>query len=164
LVLYTLAPGPMRLTTFQYGLLLTGSGVGGIIGTALVGPVQRWLGRRWLIGLNILGNGLLFLAPALSANAWLVGAAIVIGGMGGPMWGIEAVSFQQRMVPEALQGRVTASYQCLGLGAEAIGPLVGGFIGQYVGLQAVFLGSALLTFLMFAPFFRVVTAQAMASK
>lgn len=164
LVLYALAPGPMRLTTFQYGLLLTGSGVGGIIGTALVGPVQRWLGRRWLIGLNILGNGLLFLAPALSANAWLVGAAIIIGGMGGPMWGIEAVSFQQRMVPEALQGRVTASYQCLGLGAEAIGPLVGGFIGQYVGLQAVFLGSALLTFLMFALFFQVVTAQAMASK
>lgn len=164
IVLYAVAPGPMRLSTFQYGLLLTGSGVGGMIGTALVGPVQRWLGRRWLVGLNILGNGLLFLAPALTVNAWLVGAAIVIGGMGGPMWGIEAVSFQQRMVPASLQGRVTASYQFLGLGAEAIGPLVGGFVGQYVGLRAVFLGSALLTLLMLVPFFRVVTAQAMASE
>lgn len=164
IVLYAIAPGPMHLTAFQYGLLLTGSGLGGMIGTALVRPVQRWLGRRWLIGLNILGIGLLFLASALTINAWLIGAAIVIGSMGGPMWAIEAVSLQQRIVPEALQGRVTASYHFLGLGAEAIGPLVGGFIGQSFGLQAVFLGSALLTFLMFAPFFRVVTEQAMASE
>jgi MFS family permease len=163
LVLYALAPGPLRLSAFQYGLLLTGSGVGGLIGAVLARPVERWLGRRWLIGLNILGNGVLFAAPVLTTSVWLIGAAIVIGGIGGPMWTIEAVSLQQRLAPAALQGRVTAAYRFLGLGAEAVGPIVGGIIGQFLGVEAVFLGSALLTVLMLIPFFHMVTEKALAA-
>lgn len=162
LVLYALDPGPLRLTAFQYGLLLTGSGIGGMIGALLALPVQRWLGRRWLIGLNILGNALLFVAPALTANAWLIGAAIIVGGIGGPMWGIEAASLQQRLAPPGLQGRVAAAYRFLGLGAEAIGPVIG-VVGQSLGIPAVFVGGALLTALMLIPFFHVVTEQALSA-
>ncbi|HEU5368586.1 MAG TPA: MFS transporter [Ktedonobacterales bacterium] len=163
LVLYALDPGPLRLTAFQYGLLLTGSGIGGMIGALLALPVQRWLGRRWLIGLNILGNALLFVAPALTTNAWLIGAAIIVGGIGGPLWGIEAASLQQRLAPPGLQGRVAAAYRFLGLGAEAIGPVIGGVVGQSLGIPAVFVGGALLTALMLIPFFRVVTEQALSA-
>ncbi len=46
--------------------------------------VQRWLGRHWAIGLNILGNAVMFAAPALVATAWLIGATAVLGGMAGP--------------------------------------------------------------------------------
>lgn len=160
-VLYAVAPGPMRLSSFQYGLLLGASGLGGIVGSFLVGPVLRLLGRRWLIGLNILGNGLMFAAPLLTANPWLMGIAILIGGIGGPMWGIAATSFQQRVVPEALRGRVFAAYRFISWGAEALGPVIGGIVAQYTGIQVVFLGSALLTALMFVPFFRIVTERAL---
>ena len=161
-VLYAVAPGPMRLSAFQYGLLLSASGLGGIAGTLLVRPVQGGLGRRWLIGLNIVGNALMFAAPLLITNAWLMGAAILIGGIGGPMWSIAATSFQQRVVPEALRGRVFAAYRFISWGAEALGSLIGGVIAQYTGIQMVFLGSALLTALMFLPFFRSVTEKALA--
>lgn len=164
LVLYAVEPGPLRLSPFQYGLLLAGSGIGGMLGTALVAPVQRWLGGRWLFGLNILGNALLFLAPALTTNAWVIGAAIVLGGIGGPMWAVAAVSLQQRLAPESLQGRLTAAYRFLGLGAEAIGPVIGGLIGQSLGIQVVFVGSALLTAFMLVPFFRVITRVALAGE
>lgn len=161
LVLYAVAPGPMRLTSFQYGVMLTGSGVGGIIGALLTGRVQRWMGRRWLIGLNILGNGLMFAVSSLTANAWLMGLAILLGGIGSPLWGVAATSLQQRSVPAALQGRVFAAYRFISWGAEAIGPVIGGSIAQYFGIQTVFLGSALLTALLLLPFFQVVTEQAL---
>jgi hypothetical protein len=71
------------------------------------------------------------------------------------MWGIEAASLQQRLAPTALQGRVNAAYRFLGLGAEAIGPVIGGIVGESFGIQAVFAGSAVLTLLTLVPFFKL---------
>lgn len=161
LVLYAVAPGPLRLTAFQYGVLLTASGIGGVVGAALTDLVQRTLGRRWAIGLNICTNTIMFLAPGLTANAWAIAVAIFIGGVGGPMWTIAATALQQRVVPLALQGRVSAAYRLLGLGAEAIGPMVGGIIAQVLGIQAVFMSAALLTALMLLPFLRIVSEEVM---
>ena len=161
LVVYAIAPGPMGLTSFSYGVLLTASGVGGLIGTLCAVPVQRWFGRRWALGINILGNSIMYAAPAFTANPWIIGAAIVIGGLGGPMWGITAVSLQQRVVPNALQGRVDAAYRFLAFGAAALGPLLGGSIAEVLGLQVVFVGCALFTLLMMVPFLRIVTEESM---
>lgn len=145
LVLYAVSPGPMRLSSVQYGVLFTASGVGGLVGTLLVLPVQRWLGRRWAIGLNILGNATMFLMPALTTNIAVVGGAIFLGGMASPLWTIAAAALQQRVVPEALQGRVGAAYRFLGLGAEALGPIAGGVLAQAFGIPIVFWTSAVLT-------------------
>jgi len=160
-VLYAVAPGPLRLTSFQYGLLLTGSGVGGIVGVLLVTRVQRWLGRRWAIGLNIVGNALMIAAPAFTTNPWLVGAAIILGGAVSPLWTIAALSMQQRIVPEALQGRVSAAYRLLGFGAEAIGPILGGVVAQLFGAPVVFWGGGALTLAMLIPFLLVISNAAM---
>lgn len=161
LVLYAITPGPMRLSSVQYGVLFTASGVGGVGGTLLVLPVQRRLGRRWAIGLNILGNTAMFLLPALTPNVALVGGAILVGGMVGPMWTIAATALQQRVVPEALQGRVGAAYRFLGLGAEALGPIAGGVLAQTIGVPTVFWASALLTGAMLIPFYAHVSNAAM---
>ncbi len=136
--------------------------LGGIAGTLLGGPVERWLGRRWLIGLNILGNALMFAAPLLTANAWLMGIAIFFGGIGGPMWGVAALSLQQRAVPAHLQGRVFAAYRFISLGAEALGPAVGGLMAQAAGIRVVFLTSLLITTLMLWPFFQRLRGPAIA--
>ena len=44
LVLYAIAPGPLGLTPFTFGVVLTANGAGGAIGALLAGRVQRWLG------------------------------------------------------------------------------------------------------------------------
>lgn len=161
MALDAVAPGPLGLPTPAYGLLLVSIGLGSVMGAALTMPVQRWLGKRWAIGLNILGNGLMFLAPALTYNLWLIGAAMLFGGMVGPMWTITAATLQGRIVPTELQGRVNASYRLLSIGASALGPLLAGLLAQFFGLPTAFACLGILTWLQLIPFFWLVTERAM---
>jgi MFS family permease len=133
-----------------------------MLGVLLAGPVMRRLGRRWTIGINIVGNAVMFAAPALTTNLWLVGVASLVGGVGGPMWAISAATLQQRLAPAELLGRVSAAARFLGYGGLALGPLVGGLLAQQLGVGAVFLGSGMLTALMLIPYAVVVTERAMA--
>ena len=164
LVLYAVKPGPMNLTAFEYGLLFTSSSIGGIAGSLSAIPLQRWLGRRWAIGLNILGNAALFAAPALSANPWIIGVAAVLGGFTGPLWSIAAASLIGRSIPTHMQGRTNAAYSFIGSGAMALGPVFGGLIAQFIGIRSVFIACTCLTLLMLIPFFGAVTEVAMAGE
>ncbi|HEX4207257.1 MAG TPA: MFS transporter [Ktedonobacteraceae bacterium] len=157
LVLYAVAPGAMKLTPVAYSLLLTGGGIGSIVGALLTLPVQRWLGRRWTIGINILCNGAIFLVPALTTNVWIIGAVLFIGSAGGPLWTITANSFLALTVPTELQGRVNAAYRFLGTGFAALGPILGGITTQFFGFHITFLWCAGLTLLTLLPFFLMVT-------
>ncbi len=161
LVLYAVAPGPVGLSAPGYGLLVMCGSAGGVLGTLLALLVQRWLGRRWAIGLNILGNAVMFAAPALSTNTWIIGGAALLGGMAGPLWTIAVASLVGRTVPHQLQGRANAAYRFLGNGLAAVGPLLGGMMAQLCGLRATFALCAGLTLLMLLPFFQVVTEEAM---
>lgn len=153
-LLYALDPGPMRLSTVTYGVLIAAGGVGGLLGAALALRVQHRFGRRASIGINVVGNGLAFLSPVLTANPWIIGAAVGIGGIGGPMWGLTTVSLQQRAVPDALRGRVASAYRMVSLGAQALGPLITGSVAQLLGLRAAFALAAAATFLTLIPWLR----------
>lgn len=161
LALYAVKPGPLGLTTSAYGLLLGVISVGSILGAALTIPVQRWPGRRWTIGLNILGNGLMFATPGLTTNLWLIGVSLFFGGLFSPMWTITVAALQGRSVPAELQGRVNAVYRTFAIGCSALGPVLGGLLSQCFGLQATLIIFGMLTWLMFIPFLREVTEQAM---
>lgn len=160
-VLFALRPGPLDLSELSYGLLLTVASVGGGIGTLLTAGVQRRFGRRSLIGINVGVNSLLFLAPALTTSIWLVGGAMLVGDMGGPMWGIAVLSMQQRLVPDSLRGRVSSAYRFISFGALSLGALAGGLVGETLGLTWVFAGGAVLTALMFIPLFRSISEASM---
>ncbi|MFD2356637.1 hypothetical protein ACFSTC_56360 [Nonomuraea ferruginea] len=49
LVVYAVAPGPLGLTTTQYGLLLTAMAVGGLVASAVVEPLRRRFGVTTLL-------------------------------------------------------------------------------------------------------------------
>lgn len=161
LVLYAVKPGPMGLSEPAYGLLLACISLGSFLGAILTLPTQKLLGRRWPIGLNIIGNAVMFVVPALTSNPWLVGAAGFLGGIGGPMWTIAAHSLLGRKVPSSLLGRVSSAYSFLGNGIAAGGPLLGGILVQTLGLQAAFALSAACTLLMLIPFSRCITEETM---
>ncbi|HEY5001719.1 MAG TPA: MFS transporter, partial [Ktedonobacteraceae bacterium] len=117
--------------------------------------------RRWSIGLNILGNTVMFVAPALTTNVWIIGGAAILGGFTGPLWTITVASFIGRMLPTELQGRINAAYRFFGEGLAVVGPLLVGLIAQLYGLRIAFALCACMTFLMFIPFFLTVTEKAM---
>ena len=161
LVLHAVAPAPMGLSEFGYGLLLTAGGFGGVAGSLSAVRIARRCGRRWAIGINVAVNALMFATTALTANPWLVAPAIVVGDFGGPLWGIAVLSLQARAVPDGLRGRVGAAYRTVSFGAMALGAGIGGLAAEAVGVRAVFAGCALLTVAMLVPFARVVTEAAM---
>ena len=163
LVLFAVEPGPMGLSTVEYGFLLTGLGVGGLAGTVLAGPIMERIGRRWAILADILGTVMLVGAPAVTTNLWLIGAVVIMGGLGGTMWGVVVVSIRQQVVPDELQGRVGGAFRLFGYGAMAIGAGLAVVVAQVAGLKAVFVTVALLNLLLLILFFTTVTDQAIAA-
>lgn len=160
-VLFAVKPGPMHLSVFTCSLLLMTDGIGSVIGALIALPVQRLCGKRWAIGINVVGNGIMCIAPALTTNVWFIGASIALGGIVGPLWTIGVASLLGRAVPAELQGRVNAVYRFLGEGLAVIGPLLVGLIAQTFGLRVAFALCAIGTFSMCIPFLLVITEKAM---
>ena len=149
-VLYAVSPGPMGLDEFGFGVLMTGLAIGSLLGSLVVERVERFLGRARLLTLTVALNAITVAIPGLTTNPWIVGASLAAAGLGIVMWNVVTVSLRQRIVPDALLGRLNASYRLLAWGSQPIGAVLGGLIGEALGLQAVFLiagfGSAALLF------------------
>lgn len=147
-VLYAVAPGPMGLDEVGFGLLTTAAAVGSLAGSMVVERVERRLGRARLLTLAVLVSGAGIAVPGLTASPWLVGAAFAVTGMAAVMWNVVTVSLRQRIVPDGLLGRVNASYRLLAWGSQPLGALLGGLVGELLGLRAVFLAAGVLTVLL----------------
>ncbi len=145
LVLYAVAPGPMGLDAVGFGLLLTASAVGTVAGTFLGGTLERLLGKPNLLVACIIVLALDHLVLALTANPFVIGAVMAIGGLLLGAFNPVFVSLRMRIVPGHLLGRVVASFRLLGMGTLPVGALLGGLIAEAFGLQAVFIWAALVT-------------------
>lgn len=159
LVLYALSENGMGLSEFQYSFLLTALAAGGLAGASLVMPIQRFLGRRWLLGLDIIGTIVMLLIPAITTNAFIVGVAIFMGGFGGGTWNVAVNSIRQSMVPNELLGRVYSAYRLVGWGTLALGALIAGVITQWFGVQTFFVVAAMANVSLFIPMLKVLTNE-----
>jgi MFS family permease len=162
LPLHAIRPGPLGLTSAGFGLLLATLAAGSVIGSLLVDPLERRIGRRrtLLVAAAMFPAYPLVLAITSSipwiAAAFFVGAALSIG------WNVITVSLRQRIVPNHLLGRVNAGYRLLAWGTMPIGAGLGGVVGSRWGLDAVFWTSAALGALCFPLVFLMVTDRALA--
>jgi MFS family permease len=138
-VLYAVSPGPMGLDEFGFGLLMTGMAIGSLFGSLVVERVERFMGRARLLTTAVIINALTVAIPGLTPNPWIVGASFAVAGVGIVMWNVVTVSLRQRIVPDALLGRLNASYRLLAWGSQPIGALLGGLLAQWLGLPAVFI-------------------------
>ncbi|CAN5579172.1 MFS transporter [soil metagenome] len=147
-VLYAVAPGPMGLSEAGFGILLTTFAVGSVIGSVVVERVERRIGRAAVLTLGVLGSGLPLLVPALTTEPILVGAAFALMGVTLMLWNVVTVSLRQRIIPDRLLGRVNSGYRLLAWGTQPLGALLGGLIGQLLGLQIVFILAGSVTLLL----------------
>jgi MFS family permease len=156
LVLYALAPGPMGLSEFGYGLLLMSGAAGSVAGSFFVGHAERLVGRGRLLCLCLVGWSLWLAGPALSSNPWVVGVLMVTGSVTGIWWNIISISLRQRIVPDQMLGRVNAAYRVLSWGAMPVGAALGGVLGEVVGLQPLFAVTALGTLALLIPMLPII--------
>ena len=136
--LYAVAPGPMGLTEAGYGVLFTMFGIGSLIGSFLAAPLVSRFGRAGVLGLAQLTFGLTLAIPAFTPDAILVGASFLVSGVSVMAWNITNVSLRQALVPPRLLGRVHATHRFVANVAGLSGALLAAFIGEAIGLEAVF--------------------------
>ncbi|MBF4768681.1 MFS transporter [Nocardioides agariphilus] len=137
LPVFAVDPGPMGLSPFAFGLLLSAGAVGCVIGAFSVQRLQRKVGRAWLLRLGVLAAAATCAAPLLTQPILVVGV-LAVAGIGEMCWDVITVSLRQRIVPEHLIGRVNAGYRLVAYGSMPIGAAIGGVLGQTLGLRWVF--------------------------
>ena len=138
LVLYAVKPGPIGLNEFQYGLLLTAMAVGGLLGSMVADPLQKRIGTRNALVLDFIGTILLVGVPALTTNAWFVGASAFIAGLGASVWVILVSSIRQQVVPGELLGRVYSASRFISWGIGPLGTTLAGLVAQIWGIRTMF--------------------------
>lgn len=145
LVLYAVKPGAMGLNEFEYGLLLTAMAVGGLLGSMVVGKLQKRIGTRNALVLDFVGTTLLVGIPALTTNAWLVGLSAFMAGFGASVWVVIVASIRQMTVPSDLLGRVYSASRFVSWGIGPIGAALAGLVAELFGIRAMFAISGVLS-------------------
>jgi predicted MFS family arabinose efflux permease len=129
----------LGLSETGYGLLLVVFAVGGLLGMAVSSSVRRRLGTSGVV-LAVLGvQAVSMLAVGLAPTLAVTAVAFVLSGATSGLWNVATISLRQRIVPDALLGRVTSAYRLIGLGSMPVGSAAGGLIARSYGLPAPFL-------------------------
>jgi MFS family permease len=165
LVLYAVGPASaVGLTEPGYGLLLSTTAAGSLIGFLVAEPIERRLGDARALLVAILGGALLFGSPALTGNPYLIGAGFFVGGLTLAVWNVITVSLRQQVTPGRLLGRLNSGYRLLAWGTRPLGAAAGGLLAQVIGLRAVFAVMAVLALGTVAGMVQVTTATIEAAK
>ncbi|MEU1732397.1 MFS transporter [Streptosporangium sp. NPDC020145] len=143
-VMVLLAEERLSLDGTGYGLLLTSSAVGSVIGSLLAAPLARRLPTRLLLTGSAAGSGIAFAGLAATGSAIIGAVLLALNGLMVVVWNVVTVSERQARIPDALVGRVTAAYRVLAWGGMPFGGLLGGVLGSTLGLRPAVLAAALL--------------------
>lgn len=144
------ANSSMHATGTQYGFLLTAAGVGSLVGSPATGWASARFSRGLLLGTAIVCTAIFIGVPSLSTRYAVVMGALTIGGFGVAMWNVLTVSFRQRITPDHLLGRINGFYRLVTWGTIPLGTLVGGAIGELIGIRPMYAAMAALTLLSLA--------------
>lgn len=140
LVLY--ADKVLGLDATGYGLLLSFSALGGLLGSWAAPRIRRQLGYGWSI-VGALGLGAAsFAVMGLSENLIVVAIALAAYICHAVIWGILANSLRQRLTPDSMLGRVGSLSRLSGLLGLALGAWLGGTLADVLGLTTPFLVAA----------------------
>lgn len=138
----------LQLTAGALGLFWGAGGLGLLLGAWGARRLAARLGHGralGLAGLVLAPSGLL--VPLIDRGPWLwiAGTAWVLVLFKTGVDNVLGVSLRQRMTPDALLGRMNATFRFLLTGALAVGAAVSGLIGELAGVRAtLWVGGALL--------------------
>lgn len=129
------------------GLVFSLGSIGSLVGALIAG---RWanhfgIGRAitWSMALACASTLLIPLAADGALGPWLVGASFFMGGLGVTVSVIHVVSLRQTVTPGHLLGRMNGSYRFITWGVIPVGALLGGYLGEVLGLRtALAVGAA----------------------
>lgn len=136
LVLY--ATELLGLTDVGFGLLLTASAVGGVVGSGLFERLEHRFSYAQLLRAGLLVETATHGLLAVVREPLLAGLVLTAFGVHAAVWGSLSTTIRLRATPEPLLGRVTSVYLLFVFAPLPVGALLGGWIGDVFGIAAVF--------------------------
>jgi predicted MFS family arabinose efflux permease len=134
----------LELPPALIGLVLAAAGPGAFVGAVAAGRVARRAGLgRTIVGAALLGTACTLLVPLAGGPVTvLVGCLMLagfVGGLAGTLYNVNQVSLRQAITPDRLTGRMNASMRFLVWGTIPLGALLGGALGNSLGLRPTLL-------------------------
>lgn len=145
-----------------YGALAGALGIGGVVGTLLVGPANRLLSRRRVMFSTIFLTSSMVAVPAVTADPWAAGAAAFLGGMGSTLWVVNVRSISQLLVGSEMMGRYNSVARLFGWGSIPLGAALAGALAEWLGHRFAFAVFAVATGVSIVPFLRTFTGAVQA--
>lgn len=156
----------LQMTPALIGLAFSLGSVGGLVASLVAGPLSRRFGVGRVIVVTVALGGPFEFAVGLGSagadalNLALIAAAGFAMGGSGTIYNINQVSLRQAITPEAMSGRMNATMRWFVWGTMPIGSIIGGIIGETLGVRAAILiggAGASLAFipLLFGPVWRI---------
>ena len=118
----------LGLSAQAYGLTLAGGAVGGIAGSLLGERIARRLGAPRTMQWMLAASGPCFIGMALAPGAGTLGLCFAAMEFTGFVWNVVSVSTRQRMIPDALLGRVNSLYRLWAWGMMPLGLVLSGLV------------------------------------
>jgi MFS family permease len=140
----------LGLDAVGYGLLLSSTAVGGVLGGLVSGPLLARLSSSLVLRGGLVLEGLIHLALAVTTVPLVAGVVLALFGLHAVVWSVVSTSLRQALVPARLRGRVNSAYLLLAVGGTAAGGLLGGALAGLFGLTAPFWAAGVVDLVVIA--------------
>lgn len=118
----------LGLGAIGHGMLLTAGAAGGIAGGLLCPWIAGRLGSSRSLWVALALMPLPYLGLYFASSVWIAASLLLLETFVAVLWNVVTVSYRQRVIPDALLGRVNSIYRFFGWGMMPIGALAGGWI------------------------------------
>ncbi len=133
------ATDTLGASDIEFGLLMSVTAVGAIIGGLVAPRLQRALGSGPLLAWSLIAYGTLLIPVAFASSVWIVMVLFFLQGL--PLIASAAAiqAAQQAIVPDELLGRFDAFRRLLNSLSTPLGLGLGGILASWIGLRGVWL-------------------------
>jgi MFS family permease len=125
----------LNLSETEYGLLISLTGVGSILGATTVSMVAKKLSIRVLISLGYVMVSVGYLVYAFSFSFWSVAIGFMILGFFNSFSGTGIMTFYQNNIPIKMMGRISSIYGIFQSFLQVIFILLIGFTGDIIPVR-----------------------------
>jgi predicted MFS family arabinose efflux permease len=141
----------LALDPAAIGLVFAAAGPGALVGAILAVPISKRFGiGNTLLGVALLTGFALMFTPLAGGPTWLAVTILVVGQFFGSfitlIYNVNGISLRQAVTPDHLLGRTVATMRFLTWGINPFGALLGGLLGEWIGLRGTLWVSALISF------------------
>ncbi len=146
----------LQLTPAGIGLIVAAGSITVIAGAALTPRLSRLVGSARIIWVSLAVTAPVAFIGLFAQPGWwtvLIVISIAAGEFGQIVYAITNVTLRQRLCPDRMLGRVTATMRFLIMGLFPLGALIGGVLGGGIGLRGTLAVAGVVLMLCPIPLF-----------